>query len=59
MDAWRDQDLAELEDLPPDALTILHKPFLPHNLIEKVGQLIGSARGCPASVQPGNSGGEA
>jgi two-component system cell cycle sensor histidine kinase/response regulator CckA len=42
VDAWRDQDCADLNDLPAEAWSILQKPFLPESLIQKVGQLLGS-----------------
>jgi CheY-like chemotaxis protein len=39
--AWREQDCAELRELPPDAVAILQKPFRPDMLVQRVGTLIG------------------
>lgn len=41
VDAWRDEDHADLTEFPADSMVVLSKPFLPELLIEKVGRLIG------------------
>ena len=41
--AWRDQDCAELNELPSDSVAVLQKPFRPEVLIERVRKLIGPA----------------
>jgi two-component system cell cycle sensor histidine kinase/response regulator CckA len=48
-DVWRDNDWAQMRELPDDALRILQKPFFPQTLMDKVVELIGSSedRGTP------------
>jgi hypothetical protein len=39
-DMW--PDVALLREVPPDAIRILQKPFLPKELLDRTGELIGN-----------------
>ena len=41
LNVWRDQDCAELRELPSDSVAILQKPFTPEILLGSVRKLIG------------------
>ena len=38
---WNEIDTTEFEELPPNSVTLLQKPFLPSKLIEVLNDLIG------------------
>ncbi len=45
---WSDQESAELDELPPDSVATLQKPFFPATLLKTVAALIGP----PAEFAP-------
>jgi CheY-like chemotaxis protein len=46
--AWDEQDAAEFNELPSDSVSVLQKPFIPAELLDRVHMLIG----LPLSAAP-------